>query len=88
MKRPPFRYIGVEPSHETVELLAELLDQARAGELIGVAFVSVRRARSFSIGYTGECRRSPAFTLGTLKVMEYDIVRQLSENQHQGREGG
>lgn len=82
--KTPFKFVGVEPSHHTIEMVKQLHAEARSGEIIGLAFSAMRRGGSFTIGFVGECRRSPAFTLGTVNVMEYELVRTLA-NDRNGR---
>lgn len=74
MKRTPFRLVGRKPSHDTVTVLAELLAEAKAGRVLGMAFVAMYQAREYEVGYTGECARSPTFTSGML----LDLVHQIS----------
>jgi len=72
--KAPFRLVGREPSRDTIAVLTELLAEAKAGRLLGVAFVAMHKAREYEIGYTGECARSPTFTQGML----LDLVHHIS----------
>jgi len=77
--RPPFRFVGPEPSSNTIAVLEELLAKARAGEVLGMAFVAMYRAREYEVGYTGECVRSPTFTLGMLVELMRHIGGGINE---------
>jgi hypothetical protein len=71
--RPPFRYVGAEPSADTIAVLTDLLAAAKAGELIGVAFAAMYRKREYVVGYTGECARNPTFTRGMVAALNDDL---------------
>lgn len=61
---------------DTVRALEELLVEAKAGHLIGFAYVAMRQPREISAGVAGEPRRSPiaaALTCGMLRVLETDL---------------
>jgi len=76
MKRP-FSFIGEQPSVDTVQVLSELLDQAKSGELIGVALVGLLKRRQFGTATTGEASRSLAFAIGTVRVLEQTLMTRL-----------
>lgn len=79
--KPPFRLVGEMISHDTVEVLSELLQQAKAGDVIGVALVALQRKRQYEFALTGEAARSPTFTLGTVAKLQYDIAMKVNEQQ-------
>lgn len=66
MRRPPFQLI-LHPatlSTDTVECLEGLLDEARRGELIGMAFCAMYRRRKYAVEATGEAYRNATFARG------------------------
>lgn len=77
--KPPFRLVGEMVSHDTVEVLTELLNEAKAGVLIGVALVAMHKQRQFEFALTGEAARSPTFTLGTVTKLQFDIAQRVNE---------
>lgn len=64
--RPPFRMVHDVYSHETIEVLEELLRQAKEGQILGIAFVAMRKGRKFVGDAAGEAYRNPVFTRGMI----------------------
>lgn len=76
--RPPFRFVGAEPSGDTIAVLNELLKAAKAGDLIGVAFAAMYKRREYLVGYTGECARNPTFARGMVSDLHDDLGRRAA----------
>lgn len=55
--------------------LEVLLAEARAGQLIGLAYVGIYPARAYVIDMAGEAKLAPIFTLGTVAVLGQQIAR-------------
>ena len=68
----------VEPSisKDTVHALEGLLREARAGRLIGLAWVSMFDGYKYEVDIAGETRRCPTFTRGMLCKLD-DELQQL-----------
>jgi hypothetical protein len=66
----PFHLVQNGFSGDTVAALEALLKEARAGELIGIAFVAMYRRREYTASATGEARRNPTFTRGMLASLD------------------
>lgn len=81
--KPPFSIAGENPSTDTVEVLSELLELARSGQLIGVAYVGMYKRRQLQTGTTGEASRSPVFAVGAVRVLEQTIIQHLASTQAQ-----
>jgi hypothetical protein len=77
--KPPFRVVAENPSSDTAQVLSELMELAKTGELIGFAFVSLYRRRRVQTGATGEASRSPVFTLGAVRILEQNLLHHLDE---------
>jgi hypothetical protein len=75
--KPNLSVIGSPPATDTVQTLEYLLDLARRGELIGIAFVGMYKRRRIQTGTTGEASRSPVFTIGAVRVLEQSIIHHL-----------
>lgn len=56
-------------SKETVETLAALLQEARAGKITGLTYVALEPGRRFSSDVVGTARATPVFALGTLNIL-------------------
>jgi hypothetical protein len=78
MKRGGLKYVGTHVAADAVQLLDELLKEARSGEVIGVAVVSLRRRRRFQISYTGAVQDEPAASLGAGVVLVAEILKTLT----------
>lgn len=68
------RYPG---STETIRALEDLLVQARAGEIIGIAFVVMCSGREYAVGIEGETRKAPTFTRGMLHLLDSELAKLL-----------
>lgn len=80
--RPPtFRLVHDHISRETIQALEQLLDEARRGELIGIAFCAMYRQHRYIACTAGECRRSPTFTLGMLRALDFKLCRLVSRTR-------
>ncbi len=65
------------PSVETIKLLQELLEQAEAGALVGVACVAVYVGSEYYTYCVGEASLAPAATRG----MVGELLDEISEMQ-------
>lgn len=64
-------------SESTVTTLETLLEDARNGDLSGIAFVALGKRRKFVCGATGEARRNPVFARGMLACLD-DALREMT----------
>lgn len=67
--KPPFRLVPDNISHDTVEALQTLLDDAQEGRIIGVAFCAMYKQRNFIVNTAGEAHRNPVFTRGMIACL-------------------
>ncbi len=74
---PPFRLVPDNISSDTVHALEELLADARAGQLIGIAFIGWYRHRQFITNTAGEARRDPSRTLGMVGALSHQLGERL-----------
>lgn len=82
MRRPPFQLI-VHPialSTDTVECLEDLLDEARRGELIGLAFAAMYRRRRYFVETAGEAYRNPTFARGMVDAL-HDLLGKRARGE-------
>lgn len=77
MRRPPFSLIPDTISTDTVECLDELLAMARAGEVIGIAYVAMLKRRKYIVNAAGEAYRNPTFTLGMIQVLNSELGQRV-----------
>lgn len=71
----PFTLIKIDISNETVEALEYLLQEARAGNLIGIAYGAALRGKDYFVDTAGEAHRNPMFGLSIASV----LWRRLSD---------
>lgn len=71
--RPPFKLIEDAISHDTVEALSQLLDLAKRGELIGVAFAGMLKQRRYFVNTAGEAHRNPTFARGCVSALDDEL---------------
>lgn len=65
-----YRLVPDAISDDTVIALEQLLEHARKGQLIGLAFVGMYKRREYIVNCTGEAKRSPTFTRGMLRALD------------------
>lgn len=54
---------------ETVNELVALLQEARAGELVGLAYVAMHPGQVYTANVVGKAEKSPVFTLGAIQTL-------------------
>lgn len=74
--KPTFRLVSDVISDDTVEALEQLLDEARRGRVIGIAFAAMMKRRTFIVNAAGEAKRNPVFTRGMLACLDDTLGRQ------------
>ena len=73
--KPPFRLAQEMLSHDTIEALRVLLEEAERGDILGMAFVVMHKRRSFTVDATGEARRNPIWSIGALAMLDEHLRR-------------
>jgi hypothetical protein len=63
-------------SRDTVRCLRELLLQAEAGQVVGVAWAAIHRRREYSIHACGEAFRNPTYSSGIVGSLWFDLQRR------------
>lgn len=76
--KPPFTLAPESVSHDSVEALKALLDDAKKGELIGITFAAMYKKRSYMVNAAGEAHRNPTFSLGMVKVLSDYLMQQVN----------
>lgn len=77
--KPPFTlYVargGV--SHDTVQCLESLLEQARAGDVIGIAYAVMHKRRRYTVHTCGEAHRNPTFSRGMVAALDDELSARV-----------
>lgn len=61
---------------DTVKALIKLLEAARAGEVIGLAFVALHHQDAYSADIVGQACRSPLLSRGICRALEDAIAKK------------
>jgi hypothetical protein len=73
----PFRLIPDNISTDTVEALEQLLEQARRGEVIGLAYAAMLRRRAYIVNTAGEAHRNPTFSRGMVAALDDSLSARV-----------
>ena len=77
MTKPYFKLAEDTISHETVEAIQTLLDKAKRGDIIGIAFAVMNKQRTYNTNTAGELHRNMTFAVGTLMVLVAKLLRDI-----------
>lgn len=77
MKRPPFILVPDTVSHDTVTCLELLLDAAKRGEVIGLAYAAMLKRRAYITNTAGEAYRNPTFSRGMIAALDDQLGRHV-----------
>jgi len=75
--KPPFLLVPDTVSHDTVECLQVLLDQARQGQVIGIAYAVMLKKRAYITNTAGEAHRNPTFSRGMVATLDDQLARNV-----------
>lgn len=78
--KPPFRLVPDTISTDTTKALEQLLDLARRGELIGIAFAAMQKQRRYFVNTAGEAHRNPGFARSCVSVLDDELGKRMREN--------
>lgn len=75
--KDPFVLVPDSVSHDTVECLKTLLEHAKSGEIIGVAYTAMLRRRGYIANTAGEAHRNPTFTRGMVAALDDQLAGRI-----------
>jgi hypothetical protein len=76
--KSPYVLVPQRVSNDTVEALETLLEQARNGEVIGVAFVAMLKRRGYIADAAGEAYRNPTFARGMIRALDDKLAHRVA----------
>lgn len=76
--KPPYILVPDTVSNDTVKCLETLLHEARAGNLIGVAFAAMLKRRGYIVNTAGECHRNPTFSRGMVAALDGQLATRIT----------
>ena len=75
--KKPFTLIASPTSEDVVEALEFLLDGARSGDVLGIAYVAQMKPRNVIADTAGESHRNPLYTLSLLHVLMAQLTDRV-----------
>ena len=73
----PLHIVEPAPDPDTVATLTSLLEQAKAGRMVGVAYVAMYRGGRFDGDVLGLAREDQIRTLGLISALQLKIANHL-----------
>ncbi len=62
-------------SKETIETLKALLAEARAGEIVGLAYIALQQGAEYTADVTGSCKTSRVITVGAIQFLVHRLLQ-------------
>lgn len=75
--KPPFILVSDNVSNDTVECCRVLYEQAKKGELIGLAFAGMLKKRGYIVNTSGEAHRNPTFARGMVQALDDQLSLRI-----------
>lgn len=79
--KPPIRLVPDSLSTDTIECLTELLDHAKNGQVLGLAFTAIYKGRQFIVNAAGECYRNPRYARALVDDLHDELGRMCRERE-------
>lgn len=76
-QKPPYILAPDTLSHDTVECLEQLLEHARHGRVVGLAFAAMLKRRSYVVNTAGEAHRNPTWTRGMVAALDDQLSTRI-----------
>lgn len=74
----PLRQVSPAIDLDTIECLERLLEEARSGQVIGIAYAAMYQRRSYVVDAAGEAHRNPTWSLGMVEALRRFILKKLN----------
>lgn len=68
------RLVQRRASRETIEVLTALLAEARAGEIVGLAYVALQTEGKYTADVTGTAKSAKVLALGALLHLQHQLL--------------
>lgn len=76
--KAPFILVPDSLPNDTIACLEQLLEHARRGEVIGLAFAAMLKKRGFIVNSSGEAHRNPTFSRGMLRALDDKLGQRVA----------
>lgn len=80
--KPVFQLMKTSLSSDTIKCLEILLDNAKQGQVLGIAYAAMLSNREFIVDATGECNRNPIFARGIIASLDDELSYRSRQNDH------
>jgi hypothetical protein len=80
MRKNPFGLVPNDVSSDTVKCLETLLEQARRGQVLGLAYAAMLRKRAYVVNAAGEAHRNPTFARGCVQALDDELGRRIRDD--------
>lgn len=77
MVKPPFRLVPDQISKDTIECLEQLLDAAKRGQVIGMAYAAMLKRREYIVNTAGIAHDSPTFARGMVAALDDSLSERI-----------
>lgn len=68
-------------AEQTLLLLDDLAREARAGHVLGMAYITIRPRLDYDMGFAGACRHYPEMALGISYRLQARLRRYIEEGE-------
>lgn len=75
--KPPFALVPDSLSTDTIECLEQLLEHAKRGDLVGIAFAAMLKRRGYIVNSAGEAHRNPTFARGMIASLSDQLGQRV-----------
>jgi hypothetical protein len=73
------RLVPMSVARDVVEQLEQLLEGAKAGRVVGLAFAAALRGGDYFVGAVGECHRDPTRSRGMVAAIDDELRVTVQE---------
>jgi hypothetical protein len=73
--------VGPRIDRETLEALEQLVADAKAGRIVGLAYVALHAGTDYSGDVVGRAKAHPIFTLGVCRALADTVTLNLRETK-------
>lgn len=74
---PLLRLVQNQPSKDMIETLEYLLQEAREGNLIGLAYSALLPGRKFFVDVVGEAHADPVRAIGAAQLLSHEVMSRM-----------
>ena len=73
----PITLVPDSISHDTVQCLEQLLEQARGGQITGLAYAATVKPKRYIVNTAGEAHQNPTLARGMVRALDDELGRMV-----------